>query len=121
MRRGNSVNLKTLLAHEKFQRSNLSDIVTEIVNLFLLDSREYTASLVLAHATADLASARRQAHALRSGASSIGAERLATLCENMEKVPQLDLRLLEEIKSELEAVAAELDTVRRRRAANFGH
>ncbi|MDH7797003.1 MULTISPECIES: response regulator [unclassified Beijerinckia] len=89
------------------------DFVNEIVDQFVSDSVSILRGLSDAVAKGDEASFRDQAHALRSCAANVGAQRMRKLCLDWREIDAQELaidgeRHVRELESELDRVVIEL-------------
>lgn len=115
-----AVDLTVLASLEGAQIEGESDIVVELMELYLED-----ASGKLAAMHEDLTgkggrSVGRLAHSLRGSSANLGARRVAALCEELERMGEGDSSrgggaLLDRLESELACVRRVFDAERRRR------
>ena len=95
------------------QRARLDPAVAEGLEVFLRESRAQLPILRAALATPEAATFEEAARSLAAGCDSVGAERLSSLCVEMQKSLKRDsiestARILAEVEVELETVWASL-------------
>jgi signal transduction histidine kinase/DNA-binding NarL/FixJ family response regulator len=66
-------------------RSEIGDMLAELVGVFVADVPRRLAAMRAALAAANVTTARNVAHTLKGSSASLGAERLAGLCAEMER------------------------------------
>lgn len=90
------------------------ELMQEVAALFIADANSRLNELDKAHSERDPNRLRRSAHALKGGAGNVGAERVAELCERLERgAPTLSYgqrtELLMRLRVELERAKAALE------------
>ncbi len=105
-----SIDLKRI--HELLEDGG-ADLIPELIAIFLSETPPKIARLEQAAAAGDARAAREAAHSLRSSALNIGAERLATLAGELERLGESGKLgrcepLLESIRREVRSVEDEL-------------
>ena len=105
-----AIDLGMLRQMRAAQGPDESDIVAEVVALFLQDAPERLATLRDAAARGDLAAASRVAHTLKGSAGHLGARALTTLCERFERKVRAGAPF--DVPFTVGAIAEELDRVR---------
>jgi len=63
-----------------------SDLVAEVVNLFLADSPRRLAAMAQAIEAGDAANLRREAHGLKGSAANVGGVGVRAICEHLERL-----------------------------------
>ncbi|MFA7330079.1 MAG: response regulator [Candidatus Delongbacteria bacterium] len=76
---------RVLQAFEQLQPPGAAGLIGRITDLYLKESARGLASLLASAENRDAAEAGRQAHALKSSSSNVGALRLAALCRRLEE------------------------------------
>ena len=92
------------------QEEGESDLVVELIDLYLADTARRVGAMRAALATTNGLLLARAAHALKGGSSTLGALQVAESCEELERLAN-DLAF-GEIALVLERVECELTTVR---------
>lgn len=115
-----AVDMATLLSFEEAQIEGEPDLVVELIDLYLEDASAKIGALREALAQPDETKLRRLAHCLRGSSGSLGAHRMAALCEGLERINGDDLlqkagELLGGLQREFEHVGVILLAERRRR------
>lgn len=113
-----AVDMVVLRAFEEIQAEGEPDLIVELINLYLKDAPVKLVSMQEAVAGGDAGSLKRAAHGLRGSSASIGAARVAALCEGLEHASRVDSAglLVEQLGRELEGVRRALEAERRRRS-----
>lgn len=83
---GEVLDLAVLLSLEDAQVEGEPDIVVELTELYDEDAPRRLTSIRGALAAGDSTALRRAAHGLRGGSASLGALRMAMLCEKLERL-----------------------------------
>jgi HPt (histidine-containing phosphotransfer) domain-containing protein len=110
-----SLDLSVLASLRDFAQAGEPDFVTELVDLFIADT---TAQMELLRLTVDNNNeneCRRLAHQLKGSSGNLGASRMASICEAMEKKelsPGTTSSLLLELENEFELVTTLLNDER---------
>ena len=79
-----SVDLAVLISFEETQIEGEPDLVIELIDLYLKDASDKLVAIRKAMAAMDETSLRRVAHNLKGSSASLGAHRMAALCEELE-------------------------------------
>ena len=82
-----AVDLSVFLSLEEAQVAGEPDLVVELIDLYAEDTPRRLAAMKSALAAGDLAALRRAAHGLKGSSASLGARRVALLCEELERLP----------------------------------
>jgi HPt (histidine-containing phosphotransfer) domain-containing protein len=103
----------TLAGLAELGRSCGRDLLRQVAELFLQTGEERVAALRRSCLDGSLEDLRRNAHALKGGASQLGALRLAALCAELEgaarcEEPEECLFLVAEVRREHQQTASEL-------------
>lgn len=113
-----AVDVEVLRSLADAQCDEASDLVIELIDLYLHDSERRLATLVEALAICDGLTVARAAHSLKGSSATLGADRLAKICEELEQLAFAEAfqRLaepVEELKHEYWVVREELLAERR--------
>ncbi len=106
---------------ESLQSDNEPDVMLELCSLFITNSTSTVIKICEAYSSSKIDVLIREAHALKSGASSIGAEKLAFICDKLEKSISIPLELptlLTNLKSEHTHVCESVDRYIKARVIN---
>ena len=79
-----TIDLNVLDGYRALQGENEPDIVTELIDMFLADLPSRIAMLRQTVEAGDVAATRREAHALKGAAATLGATALAGMCDYIE-------------------------------------
>ena len=115
-----SVNMEVLNAFEELQLDDGSDLIVELIDLYLQDLPQRVREIHEASIKAEWALLRRAAHGLKGSSGNLGVRHVAEICEKLERMDSHDsptavaalLRLLE---YESAMASASLAAVRQRR------
>jgi HPt (histidine-containing phosphotransfer) domain-containing protein len=114
-----AVDLPTLRGFEEAGVEGEPDIVVELIDLYLESAPRLVAAVREAAAAGDEASMIRAAHNLRGGSASLGARRVAALCEGIEDARPLSSHeaaaLAARLEEEFELARLSFEAERRRR------
>ena len=114
-----AVDVATLRGLEEALADGEPDLVVELIDLYLESAPRMVAAAREAAATGDGPSLRRAAHNLRGGSASLGARRLAALCEEIEAAgcgPSREAAALAaRLEEEFERARRSFEAERRRR------
>lgn len=102
--------MSMLLSLEAAQAEGGPDIVVELIDLYFEDTPRRVAAVRRALEEEDVPALRWAAHGLRGSSASLGARRLAALCDELEGLPGEDLA--REGASLLTRLAHEFECVR---------
>lgn len=86
-----SVNFAVLRGFDDVQPDDGSDLVVELIELFLDDAPRRMA--IMRASTAQRHAIKRAAHSLRGSSGNLGALKLASICESIEKTEWVGLGL----------------------------
>jgi HPt (histidine-containing phosphotransfer) domain-containing protein len=114
-----AVDLPTLRGFEEAGVEGEPDIVVELIDIYLESAPRLVAAVREAAAAGDVASLSRAAHNLRGGSASLGAWRVAALCEEIEVSRPLSSHeaaaLAARLEEEFELARLSFEAERRRR------
>ncbi|HEX8559864.1 MAG TPA: Hpt domain-containing protein [Pyrinomonadaceae bacterium] len=82
---GEAVDSGVLLSLEEAQVEGEPDLIVELIDLYDEDTPRRLADIRGAFAARDLAALRRAAHGLKGSSASLGARRVALLCDKLER------------------------------------
>ena len=93
------------------------DILIELIDSFLSSTPKRIEAMAQFVASADVESASKEAHALKSAAQSLGAKALGELCQQLEdftknKTQENIFELIEELKNSYQGSCSELKEIR---------
>ncbi|HEY5846647.1 MAG TPA: Hpt domain-containing protein [Microlunatus sp.] len=86
-------------------------LVGELIALYLVQGRDLVVQIEAAGSVPDLVRLRAAAHKLRGSTATLGGDRLAAVCQQIEAAPPAELDVdgaLEQVRREFEQLAAEL-------------
>lgn len=117
---GPSLDMEVLNAFEELRPDEGSDLVVELIDLYLQDLPQRVTKIREAAMATDWLLLKRFAHALKGSSASLGIRHVAELCQKLEWLDRQDspgtvtalLRLLE---YEVSMASASLAAVRQRR------
>lgn len=104
------IDLSVLTSFAESQGDEESDLVVELIDLYLTDSSRRLADMRQALATSDELLLARAAHSLRGSSGTLGAWQVAESCEALERLAS-DLAFAE-VAFVLERLDQELTSVR---------
>jgi HPt (histidine-containing phosphotransfer) domain-containing protein len=114
-----AVDLPTLRGFEEAGVEGEPDLIAELIDLYLQSAPRLVAAVREAAATGDTASLSRAAHNLRGGSASLGAWRVAAVCEEIEVARPLSSHeaaaLAARLEEEFESARLSFEAERRRR------
>jgi two-component system sensor histidine kinase RpfC len=89
------------------------EFLADLLNQYVADTESLLTSLSAGVAAADAKAFRDAAHALRSSAGNVGADRLAEICQHLQRIEQREFEAkggyhLKQLETELARVRAEL-------------
>src|ERR1044072_1816135 len=87
----NEIDLSVLLSLDRAQADGEPDLIVELIDLYLDEGSERVASMSNLLAAGDNLSLVRGAHTLRGSSATMGAGRLALLCEAIEHIAKRGL------------------------------
>lgn len=86
-----AVDMAALLSLEAAQVEGEPDLIVELIELYAEDTPRRVAAIRGALARRDWAALRRAAHGLKGSSASLGARRVAALCDELEALPGEDV------------------------------
>lgn len=104
------IDISVLTSFGESQGDEESDLVVELIDLYLTDSSRRLADMRQALATSDESLLVRAAHSLRGSSGTLGAWRVAESCEELERLA-IDLAFAE-VALVLKRLDRELTSVR---------
>jgi HPt (histidine-containing phosphotransfer) domain-containing protein len=78
------VDLRVLLSFEELRQANETDLVVDLIDLYLQDAPVKINAIQRAIERADAESLRQAAHSLKGSSGTLGVCQLASLCEELE-------------------------------------
>ena len=87
------------------------DLVAELIALYLVQGRELVGQIEAVGSSPDPIRLRAAAHKLKGSTATLGGDRLAAVCQQIEVVPPAELDLdgvTQEVRREFEQLATEL-------------
>jgi HPt (histidine-containing phosphotransfer) domain-containing protein len=81
-----ALNLASLGAFEEFQSDDGSDLIIELIDLYLLDAPKQILAIGKAAAVTQWVALKRAAHQLKGSSGAIGVSQVAVLCEELEGI-----------------------------------
>lgn len=116
---GDAVNLELLNAFEELQLDDASDLIVELIDLYLLDSAQRVTEIREASIATDWVLLKRTAHNLKGSSGNLGVRHVAEICERLEHVDGHDSQtvaaLVRLLEYEAAMATATLAAVRQRR------
>ena len=114
------VDMEVLNAFEELQSHDGSDLIVELIDLYLLDAAQRVKQIREASITTEWILLKSTAHNLKGSSGSLGVRKVAKICEKLEQLEGRDsLQRLAEIVQLLEyessRASAALAAVRQRR------
>jgi HPt (histidine-containing phosphotransfer) domain-containing protein len=79
-----ALDMETLNAFEELQSDDGSDLIIELIDLYLQDAPQQIVAIGKASAAAGWAQLRRAAHNLKGSSSTLGVRHVAEICEKLE-------------------------------------
>jgi HPt (histidine-containing phosphotransfer) domain-containing protein len=80
-----TLDMEVLNAFEQLQSGDGSDLIIELIDLYLQDSPERILAIRKASAAADWLLLKRAAHNLKGSSSTLGVRHVAEICEKLEE------------------------------------
>ena len=111
-----TVDLEVLRTFDDLQLNDGSDLVVDLIDLFLKDAPERVA--VMRELPAQRQLIKQAAHSLRGSSGNLGAPRLASICEQIERIDWVGRgleSLLAKLELELACVVSIFRAERKRR------
>ena len=112
----NVINSSQLATLRGMQKPGHADLVTELIDLFLEETKSQLKGLHKAHVSNDAKEIRRVAHLLKGSSASIGARQMAALYQELEGKDQANRNtegLLLRLDQEFELVRSALEVERK--------
>lgn len=81
---GDTLDMEVLNAFEELQSDDGSDLIIELIDLYLQDAPQQILAIGKASASAGWAQLKRSAHNLKGSSSTLGVRHVAEICENLE-------------------------------------
>jgi HPt (histidine-containing phosphotransfer) domain-containing protein len=115
-----AVDLEVLNAFEELQSDDGSDLIVELIDLYLLDAPQRVRQISEASVAAEWIVLKRTAHNLKGSSGSLGLRKVAETCQRLEQMdgqdsPQTVAALVQLLEYEAAMASAELVAVRQRR------
>ena len=88
---GEAVDMAALLSLEAAQVEGEPDLIVELIELYAEDTPRRVMAIRGALARRDWAALQRAAHGLKGSSASLGARRVAALCDDLEALPCEDV------------------------------
>ena len=85
-----TLDMQVLNAFEQLQSGDGSDLIIELIDLYLRDSPERILAIRKASAAADWVLLKRAAHNLKENSSTLGVRHVAEICEKLEETSGSD-------------------------------
>ncbi len=107
------INTKALESLNLLQTEGEPDVVLEITELFFLTAPSKVEKIERHIAAGEMDSARKEAHGLKSSAYSLGAELLASICQDIEDLEgsETGYQLGQSLRNEYNLAATELKKI----------
>jgi HPt (histidine-containing phosphotransfer) domain-containing protein len=115
-----AVNMELLNAFEELQLDDGSDLIVELIDLYLLDAAQRVSQIREASIEAEWVLLKRAAHNLKGSSGNLGVRHVAEICEKLERMdgrdaPQTVADLVQLLEYESVMADASLAAVRHRR------
>jgi HPt (histidine-containing phosphotransfer) domain-containing protein len=115
-----AVDMELLNAFEELQLGDGSDLIVELIDLYLLDAAQRVTEIREASIETEWVLLKRAAHTLRGSSGSLGVRHVAEICERLERMdgrdsPQTVADLVRLLEYESAMASASLAAVRQRR------
>lgn len=112
------LDMAVLLGLEEAQVEGEPDLIAELIKLYVEDTPRRIAAIRCALAARDVTTLRRAAHGLKGSSASLGARRVAALCDELEALTFANLthegdRLLKRLEHEFENTVARMVALQR--------
>ena len=116
-----TVDMAVLKGFEDAQIEGEPDLIVELIDLYLADASEKLTAMRQAVTKADEQPLKRAAHSLMGSSANLGARRMASLCEEIERIDgdhwfQEAEALVARLEPEFEFVRQVFSAERRRRS-----
>jgi HPt (histidine-containing phosphotransfer) domain-containing protein len=108
-----AVDMAVLLSFEEFQSDDETDLVVELIELYLQDTPVKIEAIQQAVGTAQRETLKRAAHSLKGSSGTLGVRQLASICEELEALADDALtpdakRIVHQLEQEFVRVQAAL-------------
>jgi HPt (histidine-containing phosphotransfer) domain-containing protein len=115
-----AVNLELLNAFEELQLGDGSDLIVELIDLYLVDAAQRVSQIHEASIEAEWDLLKRAAHNLKGSSANLGVRHVAEICQRLERMdghdsPQTVAALVRLLEYESAMASASLAAVRHRR------
>jgi HPt (histidine-containing phosphotransfer) domain-containing protein len=115
-----AVDLELLNAFEELQLDDGSDLIVELIDLYLLDAAQRVSQIREASIETEWALLKRAAHNLKGSSGNLGVRHVAEICEKLERMdghdsPQTVADLVRLLEYESARANSSLAAVRQRR------
>ena len=119
-----AVDMAVLLSFEELQQANETDLLVELIELYLEDAPVKIAALRQSMTTADIETFKHAAHNLKGSSGTLGVRQLALVCEELECLAEAGLtpganELLERLDEEFVRVRDVLTAEIHRRRVTY--
>ena len=117
-----AVDIELLNAFEELQLDGGSDLIVELIDLYLLDAAQRVKQIREATIQTEWVLVKRAAHNLKGSSSNLGVRHVAEICEKLERMdgcdsPQTVADLVRLLEHESARASAALAAVRQRRCS----
>jgi HPt (histidine-containing phosphotransfer) domain-containing protein len=115
-----AVDMELLNAFEELQLDDGSDLIVELIDLYLPDAAQRVSQIREASLETEWTLLKRTAHALKGSSGNLGVRHVAEICENLERMdghdsPQTVAVLVRLLEYESAMANSSLAAVRQRR------
>lgn len=115
-----AVDMELLNAFEELQLDDGSDLIVELIDLYLLDAAQRVSQIREASIETEWALLKRAAHNLKGSSGNLGVRHVAEICEKLERMdghdsPQTVADLVRLLEYESARANSSLAAVRQRR------
>ena len=115
-----AVDMDVLNAFEELQSDDGSDLIVELIDLYVLDAAQRVSQIREASVETESVLLKRAAHNLKGSSSNLGVCKVAELCERLERMerndsPQKLAEVVQLLEYESARAGAALAAVRQRR------
>ena len=114
-----AVNMELLSTYEELQLNDGSDLIVELIDLYLVDAAQRVSQIREAAIATEWVSLKKAAHSLKGGSANLGILQVAATCEKLERIDSRDWQavavLVQFLEYEFARAAEALAAVRQRR------
>ena len=114
-----AVNMELLSTFEELQPADGSDLIVELIDLYLVDAAHRVSQIREAAIAAEWVSLKKAVHSLKGGSANLGILHVAAICEKLERLDSRDWQtvavLVQLLEYESARAAEALAAVRQRR------